>query len=460
MLSGGISAVLLAWKRALAVAIAAVVVAAGVRVLLGLVLPTDLSFTAMLPAVVVAALAGGLGAGVLAAVFGGVVSQWAFVPPYYVFTVPTFVEVGNLVAYGIICAIVLWSAGLYARERRRAEANAAAAARLASIVTNSADAIIGFDRNGVVGDWNKAAERLFGYAAGEIVGRPVAVLFPAERNAAAAALPPKLLTEESTHYSGAWVAKDGRRIDVTVTTGPVYLADGAWIGVAAVVRDVGREVASERALRDAHRRNLALLGETHQRMRNTLRSIAGLIDSCARQVGTEAARRQILALEQRVGAMARIHDHLHRTADFGTVEIGALLRQIVGDLVGSAGRPATVEIVGGTEVRLRSDFAVPVILAASELVTNALTVAGNGRATVQVRYGDAAGVLVLTVTDPGGRVLPDPEAARELNVGMRMASDAVEQLGGALRALPQGASAAFEIRVPLPSAAGQPPAPS
>ncbi|MFL9829190.1 hypothetical protein, partial [Rhodoplanes sp. SY1] len=55
---------------------AAVAMAAGLRVLLGLVIPTDLSFTAMLPAVVVAALAGGFGAGLVAALLGGVVAQW------------------------------------------------------------------------------------------------------------------------------------------------------------------------------------------------------------------------------------------------------------------------------------------------------------------------------------------------------------------------------------------------
>jgi PAS domain S-box-containing protein len=459
MPTGGLRIVLVAWSRALLVAVAAVAVAGGVRVLLGLVLPTDLSFTAMLPAVVVAALAGGLGSGVLAAVLGGVVAQWAFVPPYYEFAVPTFADVGNLIVYWILCVIVLWAAGLYARERRRAEANAAAAARLASIVTNSADAIIGFDRNGVVGDWNKAAERLFGYAADEIVGRPVAVLFPAERSAASSTLLSTLLAKESAQFSGVWVAKDGRGIDVTGTTGPVHLADGAWIGVAAVVHDVRREVASERALREAHRRNVALLGETHQRARNTLQAVAGLIGSCARQVGTEPARRQIGALEQRVGAMARIHDHLHRTAEFGIVEIGGLLRQIVGDLVGSAGRPATMEIIGGTEVQLRSDLAVPVILAISELVTIALTDGRSGRATVQVRYGEETGALVIVVTDNGSGLPPDLGAARELGVGLRMAGDAVEQLGGTLRALPRTEGTAFEIRVPLAPTDGTPTAP-
>ncbi|MDC7788182.1 PAS domain S-box protein [Rhodoplanes sp. TEM] len=435
-----------AW--AVFVAAASVTVAAGLRVLLGLVLSTDLSFTAMLPAVVVAALAGGLGAGLLAAILGGVVSQWAFVEPYFVLAVPSFRDAGNLIAYAILCILVLWAAGLYERARRRAESNAAAAARLASIVTNSTDAIIGFDRAGIVEDWNTGAERLFGYAAADIVGRPAGVLFGADGEPDAGGAR-RLLARDSAQFAAVCITRDGRRIDVAVATGPVRLADGTWIGVAAIVRDISREVASEQALRDANRHNILLLSEIHQRTRDTLQTVAGLIWTCAREVEDESARRRITALEQRVGAISRIHDQLHRSADFGTIEIGATLRQLVGDLVGIAGRPADMEIVGTTEVRLRSDLAVPLIFATTELVTNALTHAGSARPTVRVRCGRDDGALVIRVSD-NGRGLPEGfEIGRGRGLGLRMATSALDQLGGVLRALPGTTGAAFEIRVPL-----------
>lgn len=430
------------------VAAASVTVAAGLRVLLGLVLPTDLSFTAMLPAVVVAALAGGLGAGLIAAVLGGVVCQWAFVEPYFLFAVPTFRDAGNLVAYAILCVLVLFAAGVYERARRRAESNAAAAARLASIVTNSTDAIIGFDRAGIVEDWNTGAERLFGYGAAEIVGRPADVLFAGDGEPDGGGAR-KLLARDSAQFMAFCLARDGRRIDVAVTTGPVRLPDGTWIGVAAIVRDISREVASEQALRDANRHNTLLLSEIHQRMRDTLQMVAGLIWTCAREVENENARRRITTLEQCVATISRIHDQLHRSADFGTVEIGAALRQLVGDLVGVAGRPADMEIVGTTEVRMRSDLAVPLIFATTELVTNALTHAGSARPTVRVRCGRDDGALVIRVSD-SGRGLPEGfEIGRGRGLGLRMAASALDQLGGVLRPLPGAAGAAFEIRVPL-----------
>lgn len=440
----GRASIAVAW--AAFVGAAAVAMAAGLRVLLGLVLPTDLSFTAMLPAVVVAALAGGVGAGLVAAVLGGVVAQWAFVEPYFQLTVPTFRAMGNLVAYAILCAFVLWATGVYERARRRAEANAAAAARLVSVVTNSIDAIVGFDRNGMVEDWNTGAERLFGYAAEEIVGRPGTTLFEDETGRGGAR---KLLAREQARFTTRGIAKDGRRVDVAVTTGPVHLADGTWIGVAAIARDIGSEVAAERVLREANRRNLALLSDGHRTMRDMLQMICGLVQACSRAAEPEAERGVIAALEQRIATVMRIHDQLHRIGEHGTVEVGAALRRLIGDMVGLVGRPVDMEIVGTAEVRLATDVALAVTFAATELVTNALTHAGSMRPGVRVRYGREDGALVVVVADDG-QGLPDGfEMSRTRGLGLRMAESVVGRLDGTLRQLPHVPGAAFEVRVPV-----------
>src|ERR1700722_5949625 len=52
---------------------------------------------------------------------------------------------------------------------------------LAAIIASSDDAIVSKDLNGIVRSWNQSAERMFGYSAEEIVGKPIAVLFPPDR---------------------------------------------------------------------------------------------------------------------------------------------------------------------------------------------------------------------------------------------------------------------------------------
>src|SRR5690349_18770827 len=50
-----------------------------------------------------------------------------------------------------------------------------------AIIESSDDAIVTKDLNGIITTWNKGAERLFGYTADEVIGKPVAILIPADR---------------------------------------------------------------------------------------------------------------------------------------------------------------------------------------------------------------------------------------------------------------------------------------
>ncbi|MGA2012930.1 MAG: PAS domain S-box protein [Solirubrobacteraceae bacterium] len=119
------------------------------------------------------------------------------------------------------------------------EADALATARLAAIAESSADAIIGVDPDGMVTDWNAGAERIFGYAKSEIVGRAVTVLVPDERQAElAAALAQLFAGERALPFETVRRRKDGSLIDVWVSVGPVRNAEGRVTGTGAVIRDL------------------------------------------------------------------------------------------------------------------------------------------------------------------------------------------------------------------------------
>src|SRR5262249_2011246 len=110
---------------------------------------------------------------------------------------------------------------------------------LASIVESTDDGIIGKDLNGIITSWNAAAERLYGYNAQEIIGKPMSVLLPSDRPNEEAQLLERLNRgERIDHYETVRIGKDGREIPVSLTVSPIKDADGNVIGSSKIVRDI------------------------------------------------------------------------------------------------------------------------------------------------------------------------------------------------------------------------------
>ena len=111
---------------------------------------------------------------------------------------------------------------------------------MASVVQSSDDAIICNDRDGRITCFNRAAERTFGYSAAEVIGRDVSLLFPPEgQHEEAAALVRIWNNEGAIRSDRVFVHKDGRRIELSVTTSPIRDADGAVIGASKIASDIG-----------------------------------------------------------------------------------------------------------------------------------------------------------------------------------------------------------------------------
>src|SRR5579862_8869118 len=112
-------------------------------------------------------------------------------------------------------------------------------ARLAAIVESSDDAIVGKDLNGVITSWNRAAERIFGYSADEIVGRSILTIIPAERRGEEDTILAALRRGERVdHFDTVRMAKGGRLVSVSLTISPIVDADGRVIGASKIARDV------------------------------------------------------------------------------------------------------------------------------------------------------------------------------------------------------------------------------
>src|SRR5262245_54920390 len=120
--------------------------------------------------------------------------------------------------------------------RKRAEA---AMSQLAAIVESSSDAIISKDLNGIITSWNKGAQKLFGYAADEVIGKPATILFPEDRLDEERRILERLRRgERIEHYDTIRRTKDGRKIGISLAASPIRDKAGKIIGASKIARDI------------------------------------------------------------------------------------------------------------------------------------------------------------------------------------------------------------------------------
>jgi PAS domain S-box-containing protein len=128
-------------------------------------------------------------------------------------------------------------------ERRRVEE---LREHLAAVVDSSDDAIIGKDLNGTINAWNPGAERVFGYTASEVIGKPTLILMPPDRVNEESDILARIRVGKSVeHFETVRVRKDGRKIDVSVTISPIRDSGGVIVGASKIARDITERKLAE-----------------------------------------------------------------------------------------------------------------------------------------------------------------------------------------------------------------------
>jgi two-component system CheB/CheR fusion protein len=153
-------------------------------------------------------------------------------------------------------------------------------ARLAAIVQNSHDAIIGKDLNGIIESWNFGAERLFGYTPQEAVGQSITMLIPPDRAHEEPAILERLRRGEYIdHFESVRLRKDGKLVDVSLTISPIIDAQGQIVGASKIARDITQRKLAEAALVKSEKLAAAgrLAATLAHEINNPLQAVANLM---------------------------------------------------------------------------------------------------------------------------------------------------------------------------------------
>jgi PAS domain S-box-containing protein len=380
-----------------------------------------------------------------------------------------------------------------------------ARAYLAAIVDSSDDAIISKDLNGIIQSCNAAAERMFGYTADELVGHPVRMLIPPERQSEE----DDILTairhgERVDHFETVRITKTGERLDISLTVSPVRDSSGNIVGVSKVAREItgqkraAAELAAQRRALEAalSERDRLLAAERHARaeaeranrmkddfvaivsheLRTPLNAILGwthLMMRGRRDQETLDRGLEIVARNTRMQAQL-ISDLL----DISRIVSGKLrlevepvdLRSIIADAAAAVQDEARAKDI---DVRLDLAESTPPVSGDParlqqvvwNLLSNAIKFSSQGgRVTVTLRRRES--MVQIAVADQGVGIRPDflphvferfHQADRSitrryggLGLGLSIVKDLISLHGGTVRAESpgEGRGATFTVNVP------------
>ena len=191
-------------------------------------------------------------------------------------------------------------------------------ARLAAIVESSHDAIISKTMDGVITSWNAGAERLFGYTTGEVVGRPITLLIPPDRQNEEESILARVARKERVdHFESVRVGKGGRSIDVSLVISPVLDGSGRLIGASKIVRDITERKRLESELqkqaedlREASHRKDEFLAMLAHELRNPLASIDSAVALMTLSAAQEHVQWSRDIIDRNVRQLARLIDDL------------------------------------------------------------------------------------------------------------------------------------------------------
>lgn len=281
-------------------------------------------------------------------------------------------------------------------ERRQAEL---ARDRLAAIVESSSDAILSKTLEGVITTWNRGAQRMFGYAAEEIVGSSLAVLLPAGKEDEFWPLRDRVQRQETIEtFETVRVCKDGRLLDVSVTLSALRDEQGNINGVSSILRDI-----SERKRLEAE---ILQVSEREQR-----RISADLHDGVGQQLGGISCLSDVLKknLAEQGSPEAEAADKICRLLNVAMAQTRSLARGLHPVEAEANGLMAALEdlaerVADVFKVSCQFECPQPVLIGDGTVATHLYRIVQEA-VTNAIKHGQAGRIRITLETDAARHVV-------------------------------------------------------
>jgi PAS domain S-box-containing protein len=293
---------------------------------------------------------------------------------------------GTITAYGTVTRNLIESKS--AEQRLRS---------LASIVESSDDAIVSKSLDGIIANWNRGAERVFGYTSAETIGQPITIVIPADRQGEEREILTRIRRgERIDHFETVRQRKDGSLIIVSLTVSPVRNVQGQIIGASKIARDITEQKRSQEQI-------ATLAREAEHRSKNLLATVQATVKLSQSETPDGLKR----AIEGRIQSLANVHSLFVQTRWIGA-DLSTIATQ---ELAPYSEKNQRHVRINGPPVLLEPDVAQTIAITLHELATNAAKYGALAVPDGQVELNwsdDADGRLHLCWTEANGPKVREP----------------------------------------------------
>jgi PAS domain S-box-containing protein len=236
-----------------------------------------------------------------------------------------------------------------------------------------------------------------------------------------------------------------------IIVAPLTRVDGKVTELIGFAVNISERKRAEAALRASLAEKDTLLREVHHRVKNNLQVVSSLLALQSSALRDEALRALLDESQNRVRAMAMVHEQLYQSKDLAQLDMSAHLRSLCALVAQSHRSRVTATIVTPAAALVPLDTAVPLGIVINELLSNAYKHAfpedAPGNVSVACSWED--GSLVLCVEDDGVGLRDDFDSASAKTLGLRIVRGLVDQLGGELEFRREHGTK-VTVRVPAP----------
>ena len=287
---------------------------------------------------------------------------------------------------------------------------------LASIVESSDDIIVSKNLDGIITSWNKGAEHVFGYSAGEAVGQPITIVIPENRQSEERDILSRIRRgERIDHFETVRQRKDGSLVNVSLTVSPVKDRDGKIVGASKIAKDITQQKRDQELI-------ATLAREAEHRSKNLLANALAAVN-LSQSSSADELKQTIVG---RIGALANVCSLFVTTRWIGA-ELSAIATQELSPY--SAMHQQRV-VMDGPQILLEPGVAQAIAVTLHELATNAAKYGALSQSDgqLQLQWSDLVdGQLRLRWAETGGPTVEEPTRA---GVGTRIIEAMMGQLKG------------------------------